>query len=75
MAGTVITDLTAIGLTGTARAASQLKGADLGALVSQGIRLASELKVVLTQIKAIHPSGGGDAANFAQLGTIINELA
>jgi hypothetical protein len=30
---------------------------------------------ILRQIVAVHPSGGGDAANFAALNAVIAELA
>jgi len=34
-----------------------------------------ELQTVLKQIVALHPSGGGDAANYAALNAVLAELA
>ncbi|MDX6558174.1 MAG: hypothetical protein QOF72_1223 [Blastocatellia bacterium] len=36
---------------------------------------AVELQAILKQIVAVHPSGGGDASNYAALNTVIGELA
>jgi hypothetical protein len=35
----------------------------------------AERVTILRQIVAVHPSGGGDAANFAALNAVIAELA
>ena len=35
----------------------------------------TELQTVLKQIVALHPSGGGDAANYAALNAVLAELA
>jgi hypothetical protein len=72
---TVMADLNAISLTGTAKAAVSAKGADLGSLVTQAKLHTIELQTILRQIVAVHPSGGGDAANFAALNTVVAELA
>ena len=75
MSGTALTDLNAISLTSTAKAAVSAKGVDLNALVVLAKSHATELSALLKQIVALHPSTGGDAANYAQLNTIIGELA
>jgi hypothetical protein len=71
----VLTDLTAISLTANAKSVVSAKGADLGALITLAKEHTTELTTVLKQIVAVHPSGGGDAANYAALNTIIGELA
>jgi hypothetical protein len=75
MSGTALTDLSAISLTSTARAAASAKGVDLTALVTLAKSHAIELSALLKQIVAVHPSTGGDLANYNQLNTIIGELA
>jgi hypothetical protein len=35
----------------------------------------TELQILLKQIVAHHPSGGGDAANYAALNAVLAELA
>lgn len=74
MSGTVKTDL-GFTLTASALAAGKAKGTDLEALRQLARTQAAELTATLNQIKAFHPSGGGDATNFALLGTILGELA
>ena len=75
MAGTALTDLNAISLTTTAKAAASVKGVDIAALVALAKTHAIELAALLKQIVAVHPSTGGDATNYAALNTIIGELA
>jgi hypothetical protein len=75
MAGTVITDLNAISLTNTAKAAASAKGIDITSIVALAKSHAIELKALLTQILAYHPSTGGDASNYTALQAIIGELA
>ena len=72
---TCMTDLKAISLTANAKAVVAAKGADLSALLVQAERLTGELTVILKQVYALHPSAGGDAANYAAINTIIGELA
>jgi hypothetical protein len=72
---TALTDLTAISLTSTAKAAASDKGEDLGALVQLAKSHITELTTLLKQIYAVHPSTGADSTNYAQLATIIGELA
>lgn len=75
MAGTVLTDLNAITLTTTAKAAAQAKGANLPDLMNLCKEAAIELSRLITETQKYHPSGGGDATNYAALTTIIGELA
>ncbi len=35
----------------------------------------AQSQTVLKQILAVHPSGGGDAANYAALNSVLSELA
>jgi len=72
---TALTDLTAISLTATAKAAASAKGEDLGALITLAKTHITELSALLKQIVAVHPSAGGVAANYTALNTIIGELA
>jgi hypothetical protein len=72
---TVLTDLNAISLTPTAKAAASTKGEDLSALVELAKTHTAELSALLKQIVAIHPSTGDDATNYAALNAILGELA
>jgi hypothetical protein len=71
---TALTDLRAISLTVTAKAAVAAKGADLQALVTAAQRQITELEITLKQIVALHPSGGPDASNYAALNAVLAEL-
>ena len=75
MAGTALTDLSAIVLTSTAKAAAATKGFNITDLMTLAKAKATELTSLLVSIKSVHPSTGGDAANFASLTAIIGELA
>jgi len=75
MAGTVLTDLSAITLTSTAKAASSVKGVDIVGLMTLAKSHATEMTLLLKAIQAVHPSTGGDSTNYASLTAIINELA
>lgn len=72
---TALTDLKAIALTANANKVGSAKGANLAALVAQAQLQITELVILLKQIVALHPSGGGDATNYAALNTILAELA
>jgi hypothetical protein len=72
---TVLTELNAISLTGTANAAAQAKGVNLAALVSLAKTHTIELKTALSNVLAYHPNTGGDTTNYSSLQTIIAELA
>jgi hypothetical protein len=75
MSGTCLTDLSALTLTATAKAAGSVKGVDIVGLVNLAKSHAIELAALLKSIQAVHPSTGGDATNYASLTAIINELA
>lgn len=71
---TAITEIKAITPTANAKAVVAAKGADINALMALALIRASELKVTVAQIIALHPSGGGDAANLTALNTLLGEL-
>jgi hypothetical protein len=75
MSGTCLTDLNAISLTASAKAAASAKGVDIAALVALAKSHTIELTALLKAIVAVHPSSGGDSTNYASLNTIISELA
>jgi hypothetical protein len=75
MAGTALTDLGAITLTSTAKAAASAKGVNIVDLMALVKSHATEMTLLLKQIVAVHPSTGADATNYASLNTIIAELA
>jgi hypothetical protein len=70
MAG-IKTDLGALAVTATAKAAGELKGVDMAGLIAQALVETSDLTRLLKQIVAIHPSGGGDSANYTVLSNAI----
>lgn len=72
---TALTDLKAIALTANAKKVGATKGVDLMALVTQAQLQIQELEITLKQIVALHPSGGGDAANYAAINAVLAELA
>jgi hypothetical protein len=75
MSGTCLTDLNAITLTATAKAAASAKGVDVAALIALAKTHTIELATLLRTIVSVHPSTSGDASNYAALNTIISELA
>jgi hypothetical protein len=75
MSGTAFTDLSAIVLTSTAKAAAAVKGVNISDMMTLVKSHATEMTLLLQAIKAVHPSTGGDATNYASLTAIINELA
>jgi hypothetical protein len=75
MSGTALTDLGAITLTATAKAAASIKGVDIVGLMTLAKSHATELTALLKTIQSVHPSTGGDASNYASLTAIIGELA
>jgi hypothetical protein len=75
MSGTCLTDLNAITLTASAKAAASVKGVDIAALVALAKTHTIELASLLRAIVSVHPTSGGDATNLASLNTIISELA
>ena len=72
---TVLAELNSISLTGTAAAAAQAKGVNLGALVALAKSHTIELARALANVQAFHPNSGGDTTNYSSLSTIIGELA
>lgn len=75
MAGTTLTDLSAITLTANAKAYASARGVDINSMLALAKSHSLEFTTLLKNIVAAHPSGGGDAANLAALNTIIAELA
>jgi hypothetical protein len=65
----------AISLTTSAKKVGSATGVDLGALVTQAQLQITELETTLKQIVAPHPSGGGDATNYAALNAVLAELS
>jgi hypothetical protein len=72
---TALTDIKAITPTANAKSVVSAKGADINALMAAATIKAAELKVLVAQIIAMHPTGGGDAANLTALNNILAELA
>lgn len=72
---TVLTDLKALSLSQNAKTVVAANGADLAALLLLAQQHTIELQAVLKQIIAHHPSGGGDASNYAALGAVLAQLA
>lgn len=72
---TVLAELKAISLTGTAAAAASAKGINLANAVALAISHTIDLQVALKNVLAYHPNSGGDATNFASLTSIAAELA
>ena len=75
MSGTAQTDLKSITPTANAKSVVAAKGADITALMGIAQIKAAELAVIVRQIIAVHPSGGGDAANLTTLNNVLSELA
>jgi hypothetical protein len=75
MSGTAFTDLSAITLTSTAKAAASVKGVNITDMMALVKSHATEMTSLLQAIKAVHPSTGGDSTNYASLSAIIAELA
>lgn len=72
---TVITEVKAIAPTANAKSVVSAKGSDINGLMSQVLLKSAELKALLVQVIALHPTGGGDAANLSALNAILAELA
>jgi hypothetical protein len=72
---TVMAELATITVTATAQAAVFVKGENLTALVGAAKLQVLDLKKVLSNIVAVHPSSGGDASSYAALTAVIAELA
>jgi hypothetical protein len=72
---TCLTELSAIALTPTAKAASSAKGVDLIAMIALAKTHAIDLATTLRSIVSVHPSTGPDASNCTALQAIVTELA
>lgn len=72
---TVKTELNAVVPTANAKTVVAAKAQDVASLQSLVKQHTDELKVALAQLIALHPSGGGDAANLAALTAVLAELA
>lgn len=75
MSGTALTDTKAITPTANAKAVVAAKGQDMTGLMLQLQIKIAETQVLVKQIIALHPTGGGDAANLTALNTVLGELA
>lgn len=71
---TVKAEVVAIAPTVNAKTVVQAKGQDLTSLMLQLQQAAGELQVLVKQVIALHPVGGGDAANLTALNAILTEL-
>jgi hypothetical protein len=69
---TALSDIKAVAPTANAKAVVSAKGADVTALMAAALLKAAELKVLVAQIIALHPSGD---ANLTALNSILAELA
>jgi hypothetical protein len=72
---TVMTDLNAVSLSATAKAAAAAKGVDLSSAVNLAKLHVLDLKASLAAITAVHPSTGGDTTSYNALVAVIAELA
>jgi hypothetical protein len=72
---TVMNDLNAVSLTGTAAAFAETKGCDLAGVVNSAKVHVRELRTLLQVILSCHPNSGGDTANYAALQAVVAELA
>jgi hypothetical protein len=71
---TVKAELVAVAPTANAKTLASAKALDFVSLQNLVKQHVDELKVVLAQLIAMHPSGGGDAANLAALQAVLAEL-
>ena len=69
---TALSDIKAVAPTANDKAVVSAKGADVTALMAAALLKAAELKVLVAQIIALHPSGD---ANLTALNSILAELA
>jgi hypothetical protein len=69
---TALTDIKSVTPTATAKAAISAKGADVTALMAAATIKAAELKVLVAQIIALHPTGD---ANLTALNSILTEIS
>jgi hypothetical protein len=71
---TVKADIVAVLPTANAKAVVSAKGADINGLMTLLQQHAIEMQALVKQVIALHPGGGGDAANLTALNSILSEL-
>jgi hypothetical protein len=71
---TIKAETVAIVPTANAAAVVQAKGANINGLMQLLQGHAVDMQTLVKQIIALHPSGGGDAANLTALSAILTEL-
>jgi|GEM_PF-4914678 len=71
---TITTDITSITLTPNAIAAGQAAAVNLPALLTQLLVHVGEKQRLIKEIQKVHPSTGGEAANYAALSAILAKL-
>jgi hypothetical protein len=71
---TVRTDLLAVTPTANAKNVVQVSGENLPQLMALADQHITDLKILLKQVIALHPSTGGDAANYTALQSLLAEL-
>jgi hypothetical protein len=71
---TTRSDIAAIVPTANARAVVMAKGFNLDSLLLQLQQQTVEMQITLKQVIALHPSGGGDAANVTALNAVLTAL-
>jgi hypothetical protein len=72
---TAHTHLVAITPTANAKSVAVVAGTNLPQLMTLADQRITELKILLKQIIALHPSSGGDASNYSALQAVLAELA
>jgi len=70
---TALVDVKALAPNASAKAALAVKAQDYASLQNAAILKASELKVIVAQMIALHPTSG-DATTLTNLNTILAEL-
>lgn len=75
MPTTLRASLAAITPTARANLAGQQQGVNLASLLAQLDTHAGEMQILLKQIIALHPTGGGDASNLTTLQSLLTSLA
>jgi hypothetical protein len=71
---TIRQNLAAVTLTANAKAVGEAAGVNLASLQTQLDSHLVEAAILLKQIIALHPSGGGDAANLTALQNLLVSL-
>ena len=72
---TVLTELRALSQSPIAKASVAAHGVDLPSLVTHTELRVVELRMLLKQIAAVHPSRDNDTRTFAALNAVLAELA